>query len=93
MCLSDYDSLVAALCGFFKVPKAALAYVGCAKNPVLLSWVVSSPVHKYMKSFAGGLSGDMIVAQERVMTIAVGRDTISECLTTEVHLTDMYNYN
>ena len=90
MCLSDYDSLVTALCGFFRVPKAALAYVGCAKNPVMLSWVVSSPVYEYMMSFGAGVSGEMIVAQERVMSIAVGQDAIYECLTTEVHLTIMY---
>ena len=90
MCLSEYDSLVTALCGFFNVPKAALAYVGCAERPVMLSWVVSSPVHEYMKSVGASVSGEIIVAQERVMSIAVGRDAIYKCLTTEVHLTIMY---
>ena len=86
MCLSDYDSLVTALCGFFKIPKAALAYVGCAQNPLMLSWIVSAPVYEYMKSVGGSMSGEMMVTQERIVSIAVGQDISYKCPTIEVYI-------
>ena len=86
MCLSDYDSLVTALCGFFKIPKAALAYVGCSQNPLMLSWIVSAPVYEYMKSVGGGMSGEMMVTQEKIVSIAVGQDISYKCPAIEVYV-------
>ena len=86
LCLSDYDRILTALCGFFKVPKVALAYIGCAEQPLMLSWVVSPPVYKYMKSVSGNVSGERMVAQERIISIAVGQDISYKCLTIEVQV-------
>ena len=84
LCLSDYDRILTAICGFFKVPKVALVYIGCAEHPCMLSWVVSPPVYQYMKSVEGNVSGERMVAEERIISIAVGQDISYKCLTIEV---------
>ena len=92
LCLSDYDHILTALCGFFKVPKVALAYIGCAEQPLMLSWVVSPPVYEYMKSVRGNVSGERMVAQERIISIAVGQDISYKCLTIEVQVFLMHKH-
>lgn len=84
LCLSDYDSIVLALCSFFKIPKAALVCIGCSKTPLVLVWLVSDKTLKYIESSGGGISGERLLIQQGVLSLAVGSERRYTCLTNEV---------
>ena len=78
LCLADYEELTTALSGFFRVPKAALVYTGCSKAPLVLCWLVPHELVAYIKSTGRGVSGDRLLAENKVTGVAVG-DQIYKC--------------
>ena len=72
VCLADYEEITTALSGFFIVPKAALVYVGCAKAPLVLSWLTFHDLAAYSKSTSTTLSGHRLLVKNKVTRIAVG---------------------
>jgi len=82
VCLVDYEKITAAVCGLFRIPKAALVYAGCSKAPLVLCWLVSHELVAYMFE-DGESSGERLLAESKVTGLAVG-DQIHKCPTVKV---------
>lgn len=85
--ISCYEKVTAAICGFFKLPKAALVYAGCSENPLVLCWLVSRDLLPYMKSHKGGLSGEHMLAEQQITQLVFGDAEFYKCQNQKV-----YNY-
>ena len=84
VCIADYEEITTALSSFFEVPKAALVYAGCSKAPLVLSWLVPHDLVAYIRlTKIEGLSGDRLLAESKVIRVAVG-DQMYKCLTIKV---------
>ena len=83
LCITDYEEITTALSGLFRVPKAALIYVGCAKAPLVLCWLASHHIVAYIKSIDIGLSVYRLLVENKVTAVAVG-DRIYKCPTLKV---------
>ena len=84
VCIADYEQITTVLSGFFKVPKAALVYVGCSKAPLVLCWMTSCDIVAYIKSAGvGGLSGERQLVESKVTGVAAG-DQVYKCPTIKV---------
>ena len=70
--LSCLEEVTTAICGFFRLPKAALVYAGCSENPLALCWLVSRDLLPYMGSYMGGLSGEHLLAEQHITQVAFG---------------------
>ena len=77
--ISCYEKVTAAICGFFKLPKAALVYAGCSENPLVLCWLVSRDLLPYMKSHKGGLSGEHMLAEQQITQLVFGDAEFYKC--------------
>ena len=77
--VSCLEEVTTAICGFFKLPKAALVYAGCSGNPIALCWLVSQNLLPYMRSHMGGLSGEHLLAEQQITQIAFGDAEFYKC--------------
>ena len=77
--VSCYEEVTTAICGFFRLPKAALVYAGCSENPLALCWLVSRDLLPYMKRHKGGLSGDHILAEQQITQLVFGDAEFYKC--------------
>ena len=77
--VSCYEEVTTAICGFFRLPKAALVYAGCSENPLALCWLVSRDLLPYMKSHKGGLSGDRMLAEQQITQLVFGDAEFYKC--------------
>ena len=84
--LASYDSLLTAISGFFRLPKCVFTYIGCTEQPLCLSWMVSKDLQPYMKRHGGGISGECMLSEQRVVNLMVGDWFDYHCLTTCVSI-------
>ena len=79
LCISNYEKITTALCGFFEIPKAAVVYAGSSKAPLVLCWLVPSVLIAYIKSFplGLGLSGHRMLVECNVAGVAVGFTSVN----------------
>ena len=84
--VSSYEEVTTAICGFFRLPKAALVYAGCSKNPLALCWLVSRDLLPYMRSHKGGRSGERLLAEQHITQIAFGDTESYRCLNLKVRM-------
>ena len=82
--VSCLEEVTTAICGFFRLPKAALVYAGCSKSPFALCWLVSRDLLPYMRSHKGGLSGERLLAEQHITQIAFGDTESYKCLNLKV---------
>ena len=83
--VSCLEEVTTAVCGFFRLPKAALVYAGCSENLLVLCWLVSRDLLPYMKSHMGGTSGERLLAEQHITQIAFGNAEFSKCPNQKVH--------
>ena len=84
--VSCLEEVTIAICGFFLLPKAALVYAGCSKNPLSLCWLVSRDLLPYMRSYMGGTSGERLLAEQHITQLAVGDTENYRCRNLKVHM-------
>ena len=84
--VSCYEEVSTAICGFFKLPKAALICAGCSEKPLALCWLVCRDLLPYMRSHKGGVSGDRLLAEQQITQIAFGDAEFYKCLNLKVYI-------
>ena len=84
--VSCYEKTTTAICGFFRLPKAALVYAGCSENPLALCWLVSRNLLSYMRNPTGTLSGYHLLAEQQITHIAFGEVEFHNCLNLKVYM-------
>ena len=84
--LASYDSLLTAISGFFSLPKCVFTYIGCTEHPLCLSWMISKDLQPYMKHHRGGISGECMLSEQRVVNLMVDDWFNYHCLTTYVSM-------
>ena len=84
--LATYDSLLTAISGFFMLPRCAFTYVGCTEQPLCLSWMVSKDLQPYMKRWGGGVSGECMLSEQRIVNLMIGDWFNHHCLTINVSI-------
>ena len=77
--VSCLEEVTTAICGYFRLPKAALVYAGCSENPLALCWLVSRDLLPYMGSYMGGLSGERLLAEQQITQVAFGDAEFYKC--------------
>jgi len=82
--VSGCEEVTTALCGFFKLPDIALVFAGCSDSPLAICWLVSADLLPYMKSHAGGQSGERLLAEQKIAQIAIGDAELYKCLNLKV---------
>ena len=82
--VSSYEEVTTAICGFFRLPKAAVVCAGCSERPLALCWLVSRGLLPYMRSHKGGVSGDRLLAEQQITEIAFGDTKFHKCLSLKV---------
>ena len=82
--VSSYEEVTTAICGFFRLPKAAVVCAGCSEKPLALCWLVSRGLLPYMRSHKGGVSGDRLLAEQQITEIAFGDAEFHKCLNLKV---------
>ena len=82
--VSCLEEVTTAICGFFRLPKAALVYAGCSENPLALCWLVSRDLLPYMRSYKGGTSGERLLAEQQITQFAFGGTEDCRCLNLKV---------
>ena len=70
--LQDYDDVTTAVCGYFKLPKPALAYAGCSDDGQVICWTTSASLLPYLKSVAPARSSDRLMAEQKILGVAAG---------------------
>ena len=84
--VSCLEEVTTAICGFFRLPKAALVYAGCSENPLALCWLVSRDLLPYMRSHKGGRSGERLLAEQQITQLAFGDTESYRCLNLKVRM-------
>ena len=84
LCVSGYEKVTTALCGFFGLPDVALVFAGCSGNPLSICWVISTDLLPYLKRHAGGLCGERLLAEQKITQIAIGDAELYKCLNLKV---------
>ena len=84
--VSCYEKTATAICGFFRLPKAALVYAGCSENPLALCWLVSRNLLSYMRNHTGSLSGYHLLAEQQITHIAFGEVEFHNCPNLKVYM-------
>ena len=82
--VSGCEEVTTALCGFFRLPYVALVFAGCSDSPLAICWLVSANLLPYMKSHAGGRSGERLLAEQKITRIAIGDAELYKCLNFKV---------
>ena len=74
--LQDYDNISNAVSAVLMLPKLAMVYAGCTVAPLVLTWLVPFEIMKHMESSVTGstASGDRLLAEQSVVSIAVGEN-------------------
>jgi len=86
--LQDYDDITNAVSAVFQLPNLILVYAGCSVSPLVLTWLVPAQLLPYLEKTPVGstASGDRLLAEQGVVTVAIGDDTRIKCLTLKVCL-------
>ena len=82
--VSNFDNVTTALCGFLKLPDVALVFAGCSENPITICYTASPDLLPYMKSHAGGQSGERLLAEQKITQIVIGDAELYKCLNLKV---------
>ena len=80
--LHDYDNITDAVSAVFLLPKIAMVYAGCSVSPLIVTWLVPAELDRYLK-FAyieSNGSGDRLLAEQGVMSVAIGGNIHIVCL-------------
>jgi len=72
LCIVDYEDVITALSGFFRVPLASLVYSGCSIAPLVLCWEASHELLSYFMSTGIGISGHRLLVESSVSRVAIG---------------------
>ena len=80
--LHNYDNITDAVSAVFLLPKIAMVYAGCSVNPLVLTWLVPAQLDRYLKSppFRSTTCGDRLLAEQGVISVAIGEDIRIVCL-------------
>ena len=84
--LQDFDDITTAVCGYFKIPRAALVYGGCSRDGQVVCWMTSASLLPYLKNVSIGTSSRRLMAEQRILGVAAG-DLHYPCLRMKVRLT------
>ena len=96
--LRDYDNITDAVSAALLLPKMAMAYAGCSVSPLTLTWLVPAQLHGHLvtPSFGSTESGDRLLAEQGVVSVAIGEDMYIVCLGMQVcisqQLLQLYTY-
>ena len=84
--LQDYDSITNAISTAFLLPKIAMVYAGCSMTPIVLTWLVPAQLERYIKDSTIGATtcGNRLLAEQRVVSVAIGDDLRIACLGMQV---------
>ena len=83
--LQDYDNITDAVSAALLLPKMAMVYAGCSVSPLTITWLVPAQLHGYLiKPFASAESGDRLLAEQGVVSMAIGEDMCIVCLGMQV---------
>ena len=83
--LQDYDDVTTAVCGYFEIPKVALAYAGCSDDGQVICWTTSASLLPYLKSVSPGVSSNRLMAEQKILGVAAG-DLHYPCMSLKVKL-------
>ena len=83
--LQDYDDVTTAVCGYFNLPKPALAYAGCSDDGQVICWTTSVSLLPYLESVSPGISSDRLMAEQKILGVAAG-DLHYHCMSLKVKL-------
>ena len=80
--VNDYDNITDAVSAVFLLPKIAMVYAGCSVSPLVLMWLVPAQLYGYLKSphIGSTASGDRLLAEQGVVSVAIGEDIRIVCL-------------
>ena len=80
--LHDYDNITDAVSAVFLLPKIAMVYAGCSVSPLVLTWLVPAQLDRYLKfaHIESNGSGDRLLAEQGVISVAIGEDIRIACL-------------
>ena len=79
--LHDYDNITDAVSAVFLLPKIAMGYAGCSVSPLILTWLVPAQLHGYFQDPPfGSTAGDRLLAEQGVVSVAIGEDIRIVCL-------------
>ena len=81
--LQDYDDVTTAVCGYFHLPKPALAYAGCSDDGQVICWTTSVSLLPYLKSVVPGISSNLLMAEQKILGVAAG-DLHYHCMSLKV---------
>ena len=81
--LQDYDGITTAVCGYFEIPRVALAYAGCSEDGQVVCWTMSPALLPFMKIASPGRSSYRLMAEQRILGLAAG-DLQHHCLSLKV---------
>ena len=90
--LQDYDNITTAVCGYFKIPRAALVYAGCSEDGAVVCWTTSADLLSYLKSVPPGTSSYRLMAEQKILGIAAG-DLHYHCMTLKVSIVSLTAIN
>ena len=92
--LQNYDDITNAVSAVLLLPNLALVYAGCFSSLIVLVWLVPAELMPYFKDppFGCTASGDRLLAEQGVVTVAIGDDSWTKCLTLKVCL-DLHRLN
>ena len=71
--LQDYDNITNAVSAVLMLPRLAMVYAGCTVAPLVLTWLVPSQLKETNVSRSTA-SGDRLLAEQCVVSIAVGEN-------------------
>ena len=81
--LQDYDDVTTAVCGYFNLPKPALAYAGCSDECQVICWTTSASLLPHLKSVSPGRSSYRLMAEQKILGVAAG-DLHYHCMSLKV---------
>ena len=83
--LQDYDNITDAVSAALALPKMAMVYAGCSVSPLTITWLVPAQLHGYLiEPAASAESGDRLLAEQGVVSVAIGEDMYTVCLGMQV---------
>ena len=87
--LQDYDNITTAVCGYFEIPRASLVYGGCSCNgqACVVCWLTSTSLQPYLKNVNPRRSSERLMAEQLVVSVAVGDLMQFRCLEMKVSRT------
>ena len=84
--LQDYDNITDAVSAALLLPKIAMVYAGCSASPLTITWLVPAQLHRYLVTslFGSTAGGDRLLAEQGVVSVAIGEDMYRVCLGMQV---------